>query len=336
MFSLAGALDCWIAYGLTVLMEFFCPKSRIENGEGIMSLSSLNFFTLFTAFVCASQTIALGDVIKTFFVIGDSNAVARGADYSELSAELTAARADIYYNYRLDGSNSYSSGSTVGALQPNVGWYPNSSVPLGFGPDLAAGHRLADILGEPIALIKNGRGSATAAVEFAPGNLEFNASLAQYTIVQSHLASLGHTASPAAMLLMLGLNDALVPSYVAGFESNISNIISAYRTNLNAPNLEVYMLEPFGGDEPVFPLLQALQNIQAADPRAHVLPISHYAQLRADGVHYDTTTLLRIGSEFATSAVPEPSTFSLASLGILILVQSYHRHKTRCNIQQMK
>lgn len=274
--------------------------------------------SVFLILCCLAQiTPANADLVDTFIVVGDSNVVARGASAHELPSDQISSNPNVFYHYRMDGVTS---NTGISPLRTTHGNYPHSPDSYGFGPEYSLGRQLNHFSDHKIAIIKNGRGSATTR-HFLPNSLEYNATLSQFQLMEQYLKRHGDHSKPAGLFLMLGVNDALNASDVENYEPNLRKFIDSIRHDLDAPTLDVFMVQPTGGTMPLDQIIRGQQNIADIDANAFTVAVDSVASFRKDGVHFDSHSTVAIGRTLAQAyiGVPEPpSTVSLAFIIVIV------------------
>jgi lysophospholipase L1-like esterase len=240
--------------------------------------------------------------IPAFIFLGASNMDSRRAAVEDLPAYLKPAQTDVYYSYSLD-SGAFSS---IGFLRPVTNAAYSSSPSLtGFGADITTGRQLADSLGSEIAVIKNGRGSATLADHFGVGDVEYTKIVAAFSSMRAYLAGLtpAATTTAVAVFMQLGENDIVDDAKTAAFATNLTALINGLRTDLGNSNLLFVIQETWSPEGTAkWPAKQlTVENAQraaaAADPRIGIFGVKDLT-FSSDAVHFTSASELTIGDRF--------------------------------------
>lgn len=242
-------------------------------------------------------------VTKLYIVAGQSNAMGQASLNSELSTSLQTPLASVptYYN------------GAWQSLQPGMG-----VTTANFGPELAFGHDLAAAFpGQRIGLVKYAVGATSIAEDWKAGATAA-ASGPQYIgllqTIGNAIASLGSGASPeiAGVAWMQGESDA-IEGFGGQYETNLTKFITQLRVDLAAPRLKfsIAQILPCWSNSAV--VRQAQANVAMHMSNVEVFDTNDLTT----GVfgHYDTAGELALGSRFATTMTPEPSSFALLLLG---------------------
>jgi hypothetical protein len=131
----------------------------------------------------------------------------------------------------------------------------------------------------------------------------------------------------SGMLWMQGESDTTLPGDAAAYDNNLTHFISTVRTAFNTPDMPFVLgriLTVFG-PEANNTLVRNAQ-VHVADTVANVSWVdTDHLELSWPG-HYGTQGQIDLGNLFAAAiAVPEPSTWWLAAVGLIGLLAYYVR-----------
>ena len=257
-----------------------------------------------TVLFAAADPATASPVIKLYVLAGQSNAMGQSSWNSQLPAELQAPQDNvpIYYN------GSWQS------LQPGMGVSTDN-----FGPELMLGHDLAAAMpSQRVGLIKYAIGSTTLAKDWKAGaTAETSGPLyvGLLQTIQNAWKSLDASYQPeiSGVSWMQGESDGL-DGYGNQYEANLKSFITQLRTDLGDSDLRFGVGEilPIWSNSAL--IRQAQVNVGMSMANVEVFDT---ADLTTDiPGHFDTASALTLGSRFASTMVPEPT--SVVSLGLAI------------------
>lgn len=296
----------------------------------IPAFAKLGFLLL--TFVIAISNMATAEIIPVFVFAGQSNALARRADYTQLTGGLsswTAPQSNVLFaGPQGEGENGI---PTWQAIQP-----VNATLS-SFGPELSAGKTIATALNQTVAVTKFAVGS-TYLADKTLANQTWNPSKSgglysqmlsrvQSSLTQLPLQQPGKTGQVAAFFWMQGENDAIAAVDANAYQANLTSFISSVRSDFNNPNLPFIFGQINVSDNPSWAansivIRQAQANIAALDPHAYLVGTDTFGRVAGDFVHFNTQGVIDLGVGFGNAylaAVPEPGTLALIPLGLLLV-----------------
>jgi hypothetical protein len=254
-------------------------------------------------FVAGVDSAMADTMTKLYIVAGQSNAMGQASLNSELSTTLQMPQANVptYYN------------GAWQSLQPGMGVTTSN-----FGPELTFGRDLAAAMpGETIGLIKYAVGATTIAEDWKPGATTATRGpqyIGLLQTIQNAIGALGSNATPeiVGVAWMQGESDA-IEGFGAQYQTNLTNFITQLRTDLGTPHLKFGIAQILSCWDNSAIVRQAQANVALSMTDVKVFDTNDLTT-GAFG-HYDTAGELALGSRFATTMTPEPSSFALLALG---------------------
>lgn len=250
--------------------------------------------------------------LKVFLLAGQSNLAGR-APGEALPLSFRSPPGTVRFDYVCSFG---AKGSGPGRPDPHAsdGWVPlepspqHTSTPGShFGPEIGLGHALAaDLPGQPIALVKHGRGATILATDWAPeasdGRRLYAAFVAQVRSALARLADEGFKAEIAAFIWCQGEGDSTRAEWAAAYQRNLAALIDTVRRDFSAPRLPVVIV--LTGDGCKNPVMTHAETVRAAqrsvaaeDPATTLVSADDLNLL--DNVHYDAPAQLEIGRRLA-------------------------------------
>jgi hypothetical protein len=237
---------------------------------------------------------------------------------------------------------NYAGGTFTGGLNnPGVGngWVDlacgyGTSVTTGFGPELSFGARIHEMFpNDEIYLVKYGLGGTSLAANWNPTGNCYTMFKSRVNTAMATLTAAGKNPEIAGMLWMQGEDDTTNPSYAAAYAQNLKNLVTKTRLDFNAPDMAfvagriTYMTEVWTTRANIDLVRNAQWNIASQSTNASCintddLEWAYYG-------HYGTQGQIDLGNRFANQfVVPEPSTLTLASVGLLgLLGYAWRKHR---------
>lgn len=276
---------------------------------------------------CFLATNSASGATKVFLLGGQSNMAGRG-QANELAAPYDAAQPGVKLWSNRTSNAWVDLQGGFGAEAPD------------FGPEVSFGSAVKQLFpADEIYLVKYGIPATNLAFNWKPSGTGTTSTAEgyYYNVFQdtanaaiNNLTAAGKSPSIAGMLWMQGESDALNTSMANAYEANLRNLIGAVRSDFATPsmpfivgrittlwgttanNTKVRMAEDAVGADP------ALTNVSTFSTDTLSLWVSPHSYPN----HYDTQGQIDLGNLFASqfAPTPEPSTFVLASAGLLVLV----------------
>ncbi len=190
----------------------------------------------------------------------------------------------------------------------------------GFGPELGLARTLArEYPAQQLLLVKYAV-EASSLLDWAPdwdpeaatrtGHPEYGPLYRQLLdmVAAERKAPEGLACQPVALLWMQGERDALFPPVAVAYETNLTALIHALRTDLGVPALPflVGQVDPPRDRYPAADLVRAAQAAVADSVPAVYLVRTEGLSRHADGLHYDTAGQLELGRRFASAYLAVP------------------------------
>jgi hypothetical protein len=180
-----------------------------------------------------------------------------------------------------------------------------------------------------IYLIKHGADATSLAADWNPNGtgVQYNAFKSKAKAALEDLSNANLSPKVAGMLWMQGEADARIESYAINYETNLKNLITAVRSDFNAPDMQfvVGRILTFwnqGGVE----WNTMVRTVQETVPAV----VGHASWINTDDLqisptyvgHYGTQGQIDLGTRFAGkfTATPEPSALVLLGTGMLGLL----------------
>jgi len=280
----------------------------------------------------AGYGTARAAVIPVFVFAGQSNALARRANYSELVGGLsswTSPQSNVLFAG--PQGEGVSGTPTWQAIQP-----VNTSLS-SFGPELSAGKAIAQGLNTTIGVTKYAVGSTYLANQ-SSANLTWDPnrsgglysqmlSRVQTSLTQLPIQQPGKTGQIAGFFWMQGENDAINAVDANAYQANLTALIARVRTDFNDPDLPFIFGQINVSNVPAYMansvvIRQAQANVAALDPHAYLVGTDTFGRVQSDFVHFNTQGVIDLGLGFGNTylaAVPEPGTLALIPLGLLLV-----------------
>lgn len=255
------------------------------------------------------------ETIPVFVFAGQSNALARRANFAELTGKLAV--------WKKPQRNVLFAGPHGEAIQTGPVWTaiaPVSSATVSFGPDLSAGKAIAAGLKRTIGVVKYAKGGTPLATKPKPNDTwdpnksgglysqmlaRVNASLAQLPLQRK-----GKTGDIAAFFWMQGENDAVLAADAKAYEANLTAFIARVRADLNKPELPFIFGLINVSNTPAHEanskiVRQAQRNVAAKVAHAHLVDTDSFARVTTDFVHLSTQGTLDLGTAFGNAYLEE-------------------------------
>jgi len=176
-----------------------------------------------------------------------------------------------------------------------------------FGLELTFGRTLAERWpGQPLAIIKHGRGGTSLAEDWAVGAVSglmlYRQFLAQVQAALGRLRAAGTAYEVAALVWAQGEADATRQNWAEHYQVNLEQLVARMRADLAVPDLPVFLVLT-GDGKKNFSMhfaaqVRAAQSaLSAADPRIGLVSGDDLTLL--DAVHYDAASQLTLGRRAA-------------------------------------
>ncbi len=262
-------------------------------------------------FVCLVGLLAgvvRADPIQIYIMAGQSNMVGSG-----ISAELPTEP----FDYTEPQQIPFSYDLEIGAHVSNGFEFLRPSVRSGsFGSELTFGRRIDLATDGPIGIIKVAAGGTNLSHNWNPdapipdrAMYPLMINHIQATLAQSGIQGIDYEF--AGLLWTQGESDTSDEG-VAMYADNLTDFIQDVRTDLNAPDLPVYIsrLSQFTNYKNRMLMRSAQSQVARADELVTVIDTDHL-ELRFDQIHYNTQGQLGLGHAFADAILfgPPPEDF---------------------------
>jgi hypothetical protein len=242
----------------------------------------------------AHSSCSLEHPCFVFVIGGQSNALGQG-DNVDLMPPYDTPRRDVML---WDASTS----SWVD-MQGGYGRNPDE-----FGLEVSLGHKLADVLGGDIRIVKLAVGGSGLNDQWAPGTGELYQALNKR--VGEALASLpGMVATVSGMFWVQGerdsrdIDDGMNPAN--NYEVNLTNLISSYRRDFNNRDMTFIIgkihasLDTSPGQYPYAELVRtAMENVAFDDELVGIVDTDTFS-LKDDALHFNSEGIIDLGNALA-------------------------------------
>lgn len=247
---------------------------------------------------CASLAPA-AEPCDVVIMAGQSNMIGNFGEPELLfmGTDYALPQPDVFEDYRIDGVER---ATGWGALQPHPE-VPNSS----YGCELTFGRSLADDPALPqLAILKVAVGGTNLAERWNPNNQNdlYDAMLLFVDQSLAELELLGYEPRVTAFAWWQGDGDLWVPEWVAAYQTNLTNLVAAVRSDLGSPETHALIVQtPINHGKPadlVAQMRQAKADFVAADPHASLINTDDLSFYDSN-IHVDGTGRLTVGLRLA-------------------------------------
>ena len=298
--------------------------------------------TIFLSSVMSMMLLShQAEAVQVFIIAGQSNATGQG-NRGGLDRDIQL-QPDVRYWYDTDRGISRKPGSRdrgFSTLRPLGGT---------IGPELGAGHILADSIEEEIVIVKVAQGGTTLtqldrATDWSIDSTDelYDKLISNVQQATEALVAEGKQVDLAGFFWMQGESDAISSSplpdgAVESYQTNLERFIQKTRDDLATPQLPFFIGKLRIGDGTDFrtsvfgtydftPDIWAAQaGAAASDPDTYLIDTSDFS-LKDDHLHFNQAGQLDLGMAFANAylqTLPEPSTVLLCcfAFGTLLNVR---------------
>ncbi|MHC4941936.1 MAG: sialate O-acetylesterase [Planctomycetota bacterium] len=267
--------------------------------------------------LCLSASISTAQV-KVFVLAGESNAVGYGSSAYYLPTNLQKAQVQVLFSFEIGPWDSVTnpakriSSREWGPLQYQTdhdfgtfGPYVN-----GFGPEIKAGHTLAKLMWDDVAIIKFAINDTSLAHEWHPTAGVLYPELTAYiNNAMADLALMGLTADLGGFFWMQGEWDARNSVDATNYENNLTTFIQQIRTDLGKPNLPFVIgrlnqniyLSSFGITQTNLNTVRTAQQSVADTLAKTAIVYTDFLTLNPDFLHFKWDGQLGLGHRFAVA-----------------------------------
>ncbi len=263
---------------------------------------------------CATATATQGTgetPMRIFLVAGQSNAEGADANGNEIDdyppfVGVGAPQTDAMIWYELGAAGGETSNGWI-PMQPAL-----QSKKL--GPEVTFARKVAAETGDRVGVVKSAKGGTNLAVDWDPDSTSgvqmYSRTIALMQTALADLTSNGVAWELSGLVWQQGENDMLDDNFVAQYGPRLTALIARFRTDLNAPNLPVFV----GGTsfkciwgldyaDNMRQLLEQQLSATDADPLAYFVESSHLAfKINTDNAphyHFGTEGQLQLGEAHA-------------------------------------
>ncbi len=289
-------------------MQSGCFGKQKMQSMPIFPISRLAIFGLL---LLTSPVWAQSQPMRVFIFAGQSNMVGTHARVEHIHrfppfVGLENPQAGILYSYKVGREE----------MEQSTGWIELQPTRDFFGPELSFGRRIAQGLGEKIAIIKIASGGTTLAEDWDPDHPRgFKLYPLALKHIRESLAELDRLNIPyrvEGFMWHQGENDMFNPDFRSRYAKNLKRFIACWRRDLQAPELQFYIGElctktVWGMDnrDNMHAIRIAQKAVVAEVPGTQYVPTSHDAvEIGGDeGLHYHYGTLgqLEHGENYAAA-----------------------------------
>ncbi|MEM7013844.1 MAG: sialate O-acetylesterase, partial [Verrucomicrobiota bacterium] len=245
-------------------------------------MNRLTSAILFGTFVISSCWAE--EPLLTFVLAGQSNMVGKRCRYVELSPDLQMANEQAHF--------------FNAERKEWIPLEPGQTEPAGFGPEIAFGKKMTELLGQPIGIIKYSRGGTNLAKQWNPDSPN---SLYAQLKAQVDTARKTRDIRVVGMLWVQGGADAKDEEMSQKYAENLRGLIERSREDFG--NAEMVFLSgripvKDSKTKPHWKLVRAAQeNLEIAD---YAWVNCDDIRVGPDKVHYDSAGMTQLGERQAT------------------------------------
>jgi hypothetical protein len=273
-------------------------------------MKSIRLVSLLALFAAAGPVSAAH--YQVYLLGGQSNGNGR-ADAAQLTSPLNVAQADVrFYWHRTQSADN------VGHLledqwvdlAPGSGHGTGTPVyPIEFGSEVSFGRAMADAKPtEDIAIIKYTHGGTTLYNNWSATGTQYITFVSTVQAALSSLTTAGHTYELRGMLWVQGETDSNNATGSDNYQTNLTNLISRVRTDLNGGQAFPFVLSTISNSQYAnittagsgpYKVRQAQEAVASADASVGIVITDGYS-VRSDVIHFDHTAMVSLGQSFAT------------------------------------
>jgi hypothetical protein len=203
-----------------------------------------------------------------------------------------------------------------------------------FGPEVTFGYTLDRLFpNDDVYLVKYAVSGSNLAVNWSPSgsNNAYTTFKSQVNAAVQNLTAAQLSPTIAGMIWMQGESDANNHTYATNYATNLTSFIAKVRQDFGVQDMRFVLGRidtwPWGAAGDCTLVRDAQVAVAAADSHAAWIDTDNLQRVYTG--HYGTQGQVDLGILFANQfAVPEPSTFLLAALGLVALL-AYAWHKRR-------
>lgn len=224
-----------------------------------------------------------GEPLLTFVCAGQSNMVGKRCKPAELPARLRGpSEVALFFDPKTKSWIPLEAGKTQAQ---------------GFGPEIAFGAKMAELLEQPVGVIKLSQGGTNLAKQWDPDSDE--SPFAELRKIVD-AARESREIRIAGMLWVQGGADAKSEEMASAYERNLRRLVESSREDFESPDL-VFLSgripEKSSKTKPFWKLVRAAQ--QNLEFECYAWVNCDDISLGPDGVHYDTAGMVQLGERQA-------------------------------------